>query len=185
MVNEALARMQISNDNIADKKSKFSKKASSFENAPLAAPENESEDEVHYDQIDERFADDSHLFRMGSETSSSKSKMRFRRGTKEHQKFSESESDSSSSERQKTSDIFSKLGRKQLHKRPKKKRGMGIPVQPPAIPQDSLDSHLAYQKMRYNAGDIDNQFLDDGMGRGEANIPMVSEMVDLTELWRF
>lgn len=152
MVNEALARMAVSNETQPDKKSKFSKgKASSFENAPLAAPENESEEEVHYDQIDERFADDAHLFRLGSEQGQSKTKLRFRRGTKEHQKFSESESDSSSSERQKTSDIFLKLGRKQqLHKRPKKKRGMGIPVQPPAIPQESLDCHLAYQKLRHN-----------------------------------
>lgn len=143
MVNEAIARMNISTDICEkDKRLKFTKKAQSLENAPLAAPENDSEgyEEVHYEQINEGFNEPPRNYQMGLDLQN-KLKIRYRR-EKEQPKFSDSESDSSSSEQRKPGDIFSKVNRKpQTHKRMRKKR-VAIPVQPPMI-----SDHM-YQKLR-------------------------------------
>lgn len=141
-----------------DKKIKFGKKAQSLENAPLAAPENDSEDyeEVHYEQINENYNESMHLFQMASDAQN-KTKLRYRR-EKEQAKYSESESDSSSLERRKPGDIFSKVNRKpQSHKRMRKKR-VAIPVQPPTIPMNSMGEppSLMYQKLR-------NDIVEQGM----------------------
>lgn len=159
IVNEAIARMNLGGSGGGggeasgdrERKLKFNKKAQSLENAPLAAPENDSEDyeEVHYEQINENYNESLHLFQMASEAQN-KTKLRYRREKEQQARYSESESDSSSLERRKPGDIFSKVNRKpQSHKRMRKKR-VAIPVQPPTIPMASISDapQLMYQKLR-------------------------------------
>lgn len=168
IVNEAIARMNLGGgggsgnggEPSSDReRKKFNKKQQSLENAPLAAPENDSEEyeEVHYEQINENYNESMHLFQMANDAQNKQlqqqqqTKLRYRR-EKEQPRYSESESDSSSLERRKPGDIFSKVNRKpQSHKRMRKKR-VAIPVQPPTIPLGSMveggGPPLMYQKLR-------------------------------------
>ncbi|XP_058176550.1 rho GTPase-activating protein 190 [Anopheles ziemanni] len=133
-----------------------------LEHAPLAAPEDDSEeyeDEAGYEQINDAFSDAvnnvaSQLFTTfssgtggsagqggsgpgGHEMGTNKNKLRQRREKEQIfniQEYSDSESDSSSLERKRSNDGYSKINRKaQPHKRHRKKR-TAIPVQPPKIP---------------------------------------------------
>ncbi|XP_052865905.1 rho GTPase-activating protein 190 [Anopheles cruzii] len=132
-----------------------------LEHAPLAAPEDDSEeyeDEAGYEQINDAFSDAvnnvaSQLFTTfsgggasrasdgtgpgGHELTTNKNKLRQRREKEQIfniPEYSDSESDSSSLEHKRSTDGYSKINRKaQSHKRHRKKR-TAIPVQPPKIP---------------------------------------------------
>lgn len=174
IVNEAIARMNLGDGQgglgmggggqpMSEKEKKKAKKLlqQQLENAPLAAPEDDSEDyddEAGYEQINDAFSDAvnnvaSQLFttfsgggqrgvvidanQSGIDLAGGKNKMRQRREKEQIfniPEYSDSESDSSSLERKRSSDGYSKINRKpQTHKRHRKKR-TAIPVQPPKIP---------------------------------------------------
>ncbi|XP_055603332.1 rho GTPase-activating protein 190 isoform X2 [Uranotaenia lowii] len=172
IVNEAIARMNLGQDGqvslgmggggqpMTEKEKKRAKKLlqQQLENAPLAAPEDDSEDyedEAGYEQINDAFSDAvnnvaSQLFttfggggqrgvpmdQQGLDASG-KNKLRQRRDKEQIfniQEYSDSESDSSSLERKRSTDGYSKINRKPKgHTRHRKKR-TAIPVQPPKIP---------------------------------------------------
>ncbi|XP_058444677.1 rho GTPase-activating protein 190 isoform X1 [Malaya genurostris] len=177
IVNEAIARMNLGQSDQAqlgmggggqaappmtEKEKKKAKKLlqQQLENAPLAAPEDDSEDyedEAGYEQINDAFSDAvnnvaSQLFTtfsggqrviVGADANqqaidlAGKNKLRQRREKEQIfniPEYSDSESDSSSLERKRSTDGYSKINRKpQTHKRHRKKR-IAIPVQPPKIP---------------------------------------------------
>lgn len=172
IVNEAIARMNLGDGQtnqgvgggqpMTEKEKKKAKKLlqQQLENAPLAAPEDDSEDyedEAGYEQINDAFSDAvnnvaSQLFTTFSggqrvvvadgnqqaiDLAGGKNKLRQRREKEQIfniPEYSDSESDSSSLERKRSTDGYSKINRKpQAHKRHRKKR-IAIPVQPPKIP---------------------------------------------------
>ncbi|XP_053695899.1 rho GTPase-activating protein 190 isoform X2 [Sabethes cyaneus] len=179
IVNEAIARMNLGQSDgqaqlgmgggqapppMTEKEKKKAKKLlqQQLENAPLAAPEDDSEDyedEAGYEQINDAFSDAvnnvaSQLFTTFSGGQrvvvsaadaaqreamelAGKNKLRQRREKEQIfniPEYSDSESDSSSLERKRSTDGYSKINRKpQTHKRHRKKR-TAIPVQPPKIP---------------------------------------------------
>ncbi|XP_058840161.1 rho GTPase-activating protein 190, partial [Topomyia yanbarensis] len=178
IVNEAIARMNLGQSDqtqlvmgggvgqpappMTEKEKKKAKKLlqQQLENAPLAAPEDDSEDyedEAGYEQINDAFSDAvnnvaSQLFTtfsggqrvvVGGDANqqaidlAGKNKLRQRREKEQIfniPEYSDSESDSSSLERKRSTDGYSKINRKpQTHKRHRKKR-IAIPVQPPKIP---------------------------------------------------
>lgn len=97
IVNEALSRMNIGENPDKEKKIKSSKKLSAsqtLEHAPLAAPEDDSEDyeEAEYEQINDAFSDAvnnvaSHLFTYQQDQNSTKSKLRQRREKEQQSKY--------------------------------------------------------------------------------------------------
>ncbi|XP_053666685.1 rho GTPase-activating protein 190 [Anopheles marshallii] len=188
IVNEAIARMNIgggagggggdsgaSTGNsglsvpMTEKEKKKAKKLlqqqqAQLEHAPLAAPEDDSEeyeDEAGYEQINDAFSDAvnnvaSQLFTTfsggpggnqlgvrgadssgGSDMGTHKTKLRQRREKEQIfniQENSDSESDSSSLERKRSNDGYSKINRKTQPHKRHRKKRTAIPVQPPKIP---------------------------------------------------
>ncbi|XP_055846407.1 rho GTPase-activating protein 190 isoform X23 [Episyrphus balteatus] len=131
LVSDAVARMNVSSDtNLAEGDNKnvlnLNNKSSIFDHAPLAAPEDDSDEMAEYAQIKNVYGDE---------------------------EYSESDSDSSSSEQRKARDGYYKMNRKQqTHKRTRKKR-VPIPVQPPKVPPFGTfvsppEIPMHYQKMK-------------------------------------
>lgn len=166
IVNEAIARMNVNSDNNMpegdEKKFGVSNKASIFDHAPLAAPEDDSDD-VEYAQVKDVYghefggAGGDQMYTFPHDSTPNKTKPRHRRDNKGQSNFfdtslkmsclasneynsvteySDSDSESSSSERKSSRgyDGYYKMNRKaQTHKRMRKKRS-AIPVQPPKVP---------------------------------------------------
>ncbi|XP_055303708.1 rho GTPase-activating protein 190 isoform X10 [Sitodiplosis mosellana] len=179
IVNDALARMNVNSDNNmqeGDKsrnkklfrnstKKSTSKSKTSKTSAPLAAPEDDSDDLAEYAQVKDVYGLDGVVGSTGpdptifnfthdgtSSTSKSNSKTRHRRD--KGPKYSESDSESSSSEQKNRGglDGYYKMNRKaQTHKRMRKKR-TAIPVQPPKVPFGTYvcppEIPMLYQKMK-------------------------------------
>ncbi|XP_055914650.1 rho GTPase-activating protein 190 isoform X14 [Eupeodes corollae] len=131
LVSDAVARMNVSSDtNLAEGDNKnvlnLNNKSSIFDHAPLAAPEDDSDEMAEYAQIKNAYGDE---------------------------EYSESDSDSSSSGQRKARDGYYKMNRKQqTHKRTRKKR-VPIPVQPPKVPPFGTfvsppEIPMHYQKMK-------------------------------------
>ncbi|XP_021701384.1 rho GTPase-activating protein 190 isoform X2 [Aedes aegypti] len=176
IVNEAIARMNLGDGQgpfqgsggqpMTEKEKKKAKKLlqQQLENAPLAAPEDDSEDyedEAGYEQINDAFSDAvnnvaSQLFttfsggqrgdvgQQGIDLTGGKAKLRQRREKEQTgstfptvfniPEYSDSESDSSSLERKRSTDGYSKINRKPQGHKRHRKKRTAIPVQPPKIP---------------------------------------------------
>ncbi|XP_059615373.1 rho GTPase-activating protein 190 isoform X5 [Phlebotomus argentipes] len=167
IVNDAIARMNVNSDGGIDGRKcgwerELKARGSIFDHAPLAAPEEDSDDlaEAGYSQVKEVYpvggggsVDDQQMYNYALDTTPNKSKLRHRR-EKEQQKYSDTDSESSSLERKNNRgfDGYYKMNRKaQTHKRVRKKR-TAIPVQPPKVPFGTYVSPpeipLLYQRMK-------------------------------------
>uniref|UniRef100_A0A7G3AVT8 Putative rho gtpase-activating protein 5 n=1 Tax=Lutzomyia longipalpis TaxID=7200 RepID=A0A7G3AVT8_LUTLO len=167
IVNDAIARMNVNSDGgidgrICNSTHAKNPKGSIFDHAPLAAPEDDSDNlaEAGYSQVKEVYQggdtgsiDDQQMFNYTLDSTPNKSKLRHRR-EKEHQKYSDTDSESSSLERKNNRgfDGYYKMNRKgQTHKRIRKKR-TAIPVQPPKVPFGTYVSPpeipMLYQRMK-------------------------------------
>ncbi|XP_055914646.1 rho GTPase-activating protein 190 isoform X10 [Eupeodes corollae] len=160
LVSDAVARMNVSSDtNLAEGDNKnvlnLNNKSSIFDHAPLAAPEDDSDEMAEYAQIKNAYGDEGNndqIYNLPYDLTPSKSSKSRHRRDKE-QKYSESDSDSSSSGQRKARDGYYKMNRKQqTHKRTRKKR-VPIPVQPPKVPPFGTfvsppEIPMHYQKMK-------------------------------------
>ncbi|XP_055713098.1 rho GTPase-activating protein 190 isoform X4 [Phlebotomus papatasi] len=164
IVNDAIARMNVNSDGGNDgrkvgREREKKPKGSIFDHAPLAAPEDDSDElaEAGYSQVKEVYpgggsgsVDDQQLYNYALDTTPNKSKLRHRR--EKEQQNTDSESSSLERKNNRGFDGYYKMNRKaQTHKRIRKKR-TAIPVQPPKVPFGTYVSPpeipMLYQRMK-------------------------------------